>query len=354
MSSKKFIGFILIFSFVMGGLIGIINWVIDPFQQYRVDTFYPISYDTDKQRYKNGGFAKNFSYDSLILGTSMTENFILSEVEEELNFKKAIKLSISGGSAKEQSITLGTAITNNKNLKNVLWGLDTFVFFGEEDNLAYGEGSFPFYLYDSNYFNDYEYLLSINTLKASGEALVNPHLINDKVIYDQNRMYQWQHNFPNSFTQENVQNAWDNREEFLNFEEDKQTFLYMRNSFDTNFLQIIKNNPQIHFKVFFPPYSILVFKVFEEREQMIDVLEFKKYVYHCLLECKNVTLYDFQTTSKTTTNLDNYKDLTHYHQKINTWILEQIKVKKYLVTKENIDQHLQNLRDQIQAYNLKE
>jgi len=330
MDNKKFIGLMALFSFLITVFIGLINYIVDPFQQYRVNTFYPISYDGDKQRYKNGGFAKNFSYDSLILGTSMTENFILDEVEEKLNFKKVIKLSLSGGSAKEQSITLQTAINNNKNLKNILWGLDTFIFVGKPDNLSYGEDSFPFYLYDSNKLNDYKYLLSINTLKESWQAVLNPYLISkNRLIYEKNKMYQWQHNFQNSFTQENVQNAWENREEFLDFESDKQTFTYMKNSFDKNFLEIIKNNPQIHFKIFFPPYSFLTFKVFEERNQITDVINFKEYVSSSLLDCKNVDIYDFQTANEITTNLSNYKDLTHYHQKINSWILQQMKENKY-------------------------
>ncbi len=353
MSSKKFIGFMTLFSLLIVGCIGAINFIVDPFQQYRVDTFYPISYDCDRQRYKNGGFAKNFSYDSVVLGTSMTENFILSEVEKELHFKKAIKLSLSGGSAKEQSTTLETAINNNKNLKNVVWGLDTFIFVGEADNLSYGEGSFPFYLYDANTLNDYKYLFSNDTLKASWDAVTIPFCATkDKFIYEQNTMYQWQQNFKDSFIEENVQNTWDNREEFLDFEEDKQTFEYMKNSFDKNFLKIIQNNPQIHFKIFFPPYSILTFKIFEERNQLIDIINFKKYMYENLLEYKNVSIYDFQIASEITTNLNNYKDISHYHQKINTWILEQMKDNKYLVTQENKEENLEELEQQTKSYDV--
>jgi len=350
MTSKKFIGLIVIFSFLIVGFVGMVNYIIDPFLQYRIPTFYPISYDSDKQRYKNGGFAKNLPYDSLILGTSMTENFIIDEVEKELHFQKAIKLSLSGGSAKEQSVTLETAIKNNQKLKNVLWGLDTFIFIGKADNLSYGEGSFPFYLYDLNYFNDYKYLFSIDTLKESSKAIINPFLVQDKFIYDQNRMYQWQHNFEQDFTLENVQDAWDDRGDFLYFEKDKQTFEYMKNSFDKNFLQIIKNNQQIHFIIFFPPYSILAFKIFEERGQVNDILAFKRYVYTHLLQCKNVTIYDFQTANEITTNLDNYKDVTHYHQKINSWILKQMKENHYLITKQVLQLHLKNLQNQIKSY----
>ena len=353
MSSRKFIAFVGIFVFLIVGFVGGVNYVVDPLQQYRVETFYPIAYDGDKERYKNAGFAKNFTYDSVVLGTSMTENFIIDEVEEKLNFKKVIKLCVSGGSAKEQSITLGTSINSNKNLKNVLWGLDTFVFVGNPDRLRQGMGTFPFYLYDTNKLNDYQYLLSIDTLKDSGKAIVKPYFKKNEIIYNYNIMYQWQHDNEKKFTMDELKKDWLNREKFLNYEKDKQTFEYMKESFDENFLKIIKQNSQIKFKIFFPPYSILTFKIFEERNQIADVIRFKKYIFDNLVNLNNVEIYDFQISKEVTHNLNYYKDVSHYHQKINTWILEQIKTKNYFVTKENIDQHLQNLKNQIKAYELK-
>ena len=79
---KIFFGLSLIGVLFVGG----VNYIVDPFQQYRVKTFYPIAFTNE--RYQNAGLSKNFEYDSLILGTSMTENFILDEVEKKLNFNK--------------------------------------------------------------------------------------------------------------------------------------------------------------------------------------------------------------------------------------------------------------------------
>jgi hypothetical protein len=81
MSSKKFLK--VVFALLVFGILSIggVNYIVDPFQQYRVKTFYPIAFTN--QRYQNAGLSKNFEYDSLILGTSMTENFILDEVEKK-------------------------------------------------------------------------------------------------------------------------------------------------------------------------------------------------------------------------------------------------------------------------------
>lgn len=350
MNSKKWIKILAVLCVLGVGFVGGINYLVDPFNQYRVKTFYPIAFIDE--RYQNAGLSKNFEYDSLILGTSMTENFLINKVEEDLNFKKAIKLSISGGSAKEQSITLQTAIQNNKKLKNVLWGLDTFVFIGEADRLRFGNDSFPFYLYDKNIINDYKYILSIDTLVKSAKAIIRPYLKNDKIIYDYNRMYEWQYNNENKFTLMNIKNSWQERKKFLDIETDKQTFDYMKKSFDSNFLSIIRENKQINFKIFLPPYSILAFKNFEEKKTFNEILTFKKYIFKTLINFENVRIYDFQIEKNITHDLNNYKDLSHYHQKINNWITQQISQDNYLVKKETIDKNIEILNKQVREYKI--
>lgn len=353
MNNKKWIIIVLILSLLGIAFVGVINYIVDPLQQYRDKTFYPIAFTNE--RYQNAGLSKNFKYDSLILGTSMTENFVIDEVEKYLDFKKVIKLSVAGGSAKEQSITVQTAIDNNKSLKNVLWGLDTFAFVGETNSLRYGENTFPFYLYDNNKFNDYKYILSLDTLRDSIRAIMSNYSDNsEKTIYDYNSMYKWQHPNDENFTLKNVYLGWKNRKEFINYEKNKQTFRYLKNNFDVNFFSIIKNNPQINFKIFFPPYSILAFKTFEERKLTNDILEFKEYIYNSLLSYDNVKIYDFQSEKNIIYDLNNYKDLYHYHERINTWLLQQIKVNNYLVKKENINEYLDSLKKEIEEYDLKE
>lgn len=86
MNSKKWIKILLILCVFGVGFVGGVNYLVDPFQQYRVKTFYPIAFKNE--RYQNAGLAKNFNYDSLILGTSMTENFLIDKVENDLGFLK--------------------------------------------------------------------------------------------------------------------------------------------------------------------------------------------------------------------------------------------------------------------------
>ena len=83
-------------------------------------------------------------------------------------------------------------------------------------------------------------------------------------------------------------------------------------------------------------------------------MEFKEYIYNSLLSYDNVKIYDFQSEKNIIYDLNNYKDLYHYHERINTWLLQQIKVNNYLVKKENINEYLDSLKKEIEEYDLKE
>ncbi len=340
-----FITLFIFFLFIVG-----VNYTIDPMQQYRISSFYPIHFKSSKQRYLNAGLAKNYDYDSIVLGTSHTKNFLISDIQNSLKFKKPIKLTISGGSAREQSITLQTAIENNKNIKNVLWGLDLFSFKGISTRERHGEGTFPMYLYDQNIFNDYKYLVSFNTIENSFKALSYPYRKSKRSKFDYNRMYCSEHK--KDFTFNNIIKGWKkSKEKYSKSDKKVYSFENFKNSFNFNFLNIIKDNPQINYKIYFPPYSILKFKVLGD-EVFKNTIKFKKYIFHSIGHLPNVKIYDFQIEKKITHDLYNYKDLSHYDQKINIFILEQIKENNYLLTKENINENIEKLKKQVENYKL--
>ena len=55
--------------------------IIDPFEIYHQATAFipPIANGT--QIYSNAGIAKNYEYDSVVIGSSMTENFLPSQLD---------------------------------------------------------------------------------------------------------------------------------------------------------------------------------------------------------------------------------------------------------------------------------
>lgn len=321
----------IFFLFLIFGLLtmGVINFIIDPFQQYRKAELYKPIYDNE--RYLNPGLAKNYDYQEVIIGSSMTENFILSESTSFLGFSKPIKFCISGTTAYEMKTILDTAY-HYKKIDSVLYGLDFFSFTGSTTRLFAGEGTTPFYLYDSNPWNDYRYLLSFDTFTFALDTYINSKMSKHAPRFDFNRMYQWQHNFSeNDFNGLKHIKTWKNKNTLTkDYYSGNYSIEAMKKNFDINLLPIIKDHPETTFYIFYPPYSILVFKDFEKEDWLNTIQQFKIYVFTQLNNYPNVKIYDFQASKEVMCNLDNYKDLTHYHQRINTWMLEQIKEEKFL------------------------
>ncbi len=179
--------FFILFSIIL------FNILIDPFGLYRISKF--ICFNTENEIYLNGTLIKHFKPNSLILGTSMVENFIISEVEDKLGFKNCLKLSLSGSTIYQQSLMFNYAKKYN-HIDEVLWGIDIFSF-SKKDNKLYKD--FPYYLYNNKIIDDYKYLLSPNTTKTSIKNLLKYITNKNSICFDMNRMYEWQHVYEGKF-----------------------------------------------------------------------------------------------------------------------------------------------------------
>jgi len=347
MSKKKWI-IVWFLTILLIPAIGVFNFIIDPFQQYRVKSFYPIYYYNE--RFQNAGFLKNYDYDACIIGTSLISNFDIQHVKTQFNSKKIIKFSISGGSAKEQAVTIKAAIKNNKKITRIIWGIDFFSFIGDIDRLE--DPSFPFYLYDSDLLNDTKYLLSFSTVKSSIEAILNPVLIDSNNFrFNYNKMYEWQEDYKDKFTIKNVLDSFNYSKKNS---KDKYFASLMLASYKRNYQLIFERNKNIKFYIIFPPYSILQYKIWKEQDSFSEILQFKKTLIQELSKYSNVEIYDFQIAKDITHDLTNYKDIMHYHQKINYLMIEMIQDKDFLIDKNTISQHIDTLRLHVEDFDLHE
>ncbi|WP_321311726.1 hypothetical protein [Halarcobacter sp.] len=331
------------------GLIVIFNFIVDPFQQYRKAFFY--TFDTEKPRYLNAGLAKNYDYDSVLIGSSMVENFYAKDIEKYLGFKKVIKLATRGGTIYEEMKTLETAI-NNQNVKNVLFGLDIYAFSLIAQPVELNE-KFPEYLYDDDISNDIIYLLNFSVLKNSIESLFKPYN-KEKINENLNSLYSWQREYSSSFTLENYKLQLQSL--YLISKNPISGKLFDLNSlkekFDNVLLPIIKKNKDKNFYIFYPPYSVGQYKIMELSNYFENHLKFKKYIFNKLKKYKNIKIYDFQCVDKITHDLKNYKDLAHYSEDINLWMLKQISNNNYLVTSKNVDIFIKKLNEQTKKYDI--
>jgi len=335
---------LIIYGIVSLCIILLFNYSIDPFQHYRKAKIYTFNY-SGNQRYLNPGLAKNYDFNSIIIGTSMTENFTLDRTKMIMH--NPIKLSIAGGKAYEFKQILEIAFASH-NIQTVLFGLDVYSFL----NIKESYDGLPDYLCDDNFFNDYKYLLHFDTLKRAFKVLFSKDNNKNQKDYNYNHMFEWQAFNQKNFTLGNVIDNWNNRDKLFKHQKNLWNFQELKNNFDESLYKIIAENKNINFILFFPPYSALTYKDWEEKDSLNTILEFKEYMYNKLAALENVSLYDFQIAKEITHNLNNYKDITHYSQDINYWIIDQIYYGNFLITPENQKQNLIFFFDQIKNYNI--
>ncbi len=337
----------LYFKILMGGLILVVlmNFCCDPLQYYRHS---PDKKLNGNDRWQVAGFIRTYDFEQIVLGTSMTQNFSLEQLKKEMKMKP-IRLSVAGSTIQEQSIILRAAIKTGK-VKSVIWGID-------RGYLKYTKGkvapTFPKELYEQTYLGHLNYLMNLNTVSSSIKYLSR---------FKQKEMSDYEH-----------YNAWYQEAEFskeivlklfndsikgfaqnqaldkikITLNEDEREFYQTMNgqihNFEQDVFTIIKQNPQIEFHLFFPPYSLAYYKLHYYAATKIFTLDagLRKYMLLQLSLLPNVYLYDFETNIGIIANLDNYKDLTHYSGEISDLMIHSFSKKQNLWKRENLEKNHQ-------------
>ena len=97
-----FIKFLFLFCLIFL-LSTLLNYFVDPYQIYHKNKFGFLP----NERYQVAGLIENYladdkqKLDSIIIGTSMSQNFIPQDVTDNLQFEGTLKLTISGSSPAE-------------------------------------------------------------------------------------------------------------------------------------------------------------------------------------------------------------------------------------------------------------
>lgn len=343
--------------------IGYMNYKIDPYQQYSFNNptnDYMESRSMYSQRYLAAGFAENLDYETILVGSSMSENFIKDSIDKSLNTKSA-KLSISGGTPYEIKNVLNKAISTGKT-KTALICIDVYMYNNEVD---FKREPYPDYLYDNNSFNDVSYLLSHKIFIEDSLKLKNSRK-DDSESFDLNKLYL--DNSKTQYSYDTVLNGYEvpiyseikpkdlanDFSRIINYPEDDETFLLMKDNFTSNLLSVIENNKNVDFKLFFPPNSILFWNRSAEYDGHIRLLKFKQYMFEALKDYDNVELYDFQDIRDITYNLSYYKDSSHYSAKVGNLVLDLMSRKENLVTEDNYMDKIKNLSHQIETVSFEE
>lgn len=170
-------------------MVALANIVVDPLFHYHAP-IKGVNYTLDDERYQNNGIVKHYTYDAMITGTSMTENFKTSQMDE-LFGTNGIKTCFMGGSYKEISDNIRVALEYNPELKLVIRATDQFDIINNPDKHPSTDPEttfeYPWFIIDDNIFNDVEYVLNkallSDTLKAVKQTISHVNIRNPILIH---------------------------------------------------------------------------------------------------------------------------------------------------------------------------
>lgn len=292
------------------GTAALVVWV-DPFFQYH-KPLNGFPYLVDNQLSQNPGMAKHMTYDSVILGSSMTVNFNTNWFAQEMGLN-TIKLNYSGAYPKDQANIMERIFSSDNQVKAVFLGVDVMTYTGDVEETKY---PIPSYLYDDSVWNDAQYLWNKDVLlNYILRPLADPDKTDLATVYeswwtDEYYNIQWvMHNYerPERVEEKTPENAY--------LESVKQNL-------QTNICPFIENNPDTTFYIFFPPYSILYWNdVMSENHLEATMAEYR-YIVETMLAYENVRVFYFPNQEWIVTDLNNYADYSHYHKDINHYMTE--------------------------------
>ncbi len=314
--------------------------VIDPFFHYHkpLEFLKPV---VNNERYQNPGIARRFEYDSILIGSSMAQNFYVSELNEAFDCD-TVKLTypaIRTGNYKY----MFEAAFDTHDINNVFMGLDI-------DPLidTYGNYYFPLpeYLYDQNIFNDVEYVFNKEVL--FGEAYQSVKHNYKGTVPDINEAYTWTGHFSKESAVGSI--FWD----YNVVNDPYEAPQYLDNAkmnLGNNILPYIKTNPDTTFYIFYPPYNLLWWNWHLCRGDLNAVFDVLEYTTEQLLQYENVKLFFLHDVEKVVTNLELYKDYNHYNADVNSEIIQWFKDEKYRVYPETYMERITNFKDYVESFN---
>lgn len=332
-TERKFIYSFLIRTIVLLFVLISIVVIFDPFYQYHKPLPGLKSVLTDKE-YQCVGTLRNFDYDSLIVGSSVCENYNNHWFDEGFGCK-TIKAIRSYGATADLCFLLEQAY-ENRDLKYVFYNIDPSSLSADTET-TYESTGCPMYLYDNNYLNDISYVLNKSVIL---EKIPYMLAFSMKSGYDEGNSYNWaQWKY---FGADLATGMYNRSEDILPMLAKDQNADKLAGNVALLEAQV-KAHPDTTFKFFFPPYSMLWWDNAYRNGERDYYLYQEEQAIAALLEYDNVEIYYYQDEEEIITDLDNYMDMIHFSKEINQVICDKLIAGQGRLTKENYKARLQNM-----------
>ena len=309
--------------------------VFDPFFQYHKPLKGLKAVLTDKE-YQCVGSLKTFDYDSVIAGSSVSENYNNGWFDQGFGCK-SIKAIRSYGATADLCYLLDIAF-EHQDLRYVFYNLDPSALEADPET-TYELTGCPMYLYDDNYVNDVRYWLNKGVLMEKIPYLIANSLMGD---YDENNSYNWAQ--WKEFNSDMILGLYIRKPSVSEMKPRDYYEDLLRKNLDM-LTDRITAHPETEFYIFVPPYSMLWWdNIYREGDTEAYLYNMEQ-AMKTLLEYENVKMFYFQNDREIITDLENYMDILHFSPEINRYICDSLIAGKRQVNSENYAEEIRSMRD---------
>ncbi len=339
-----------------------LTYVVDPLQLFRparLGAFY-----SDDTRVQNAGLIRSQSFDTAFMGTSLAIHFRQSDIDRALGVH-SLKLAMTGSNSRQQSFVLEQAI--DRGAQRVIWEMDDFIFVDAAD--IESDPYLSVDLYRRTTRGIASYLLSAAMAKESLFALLRsiaplrepltraaPYLPVKFALSDVDDIYA----LPRDFDVARGYNATKALASFAyitaparsRFLGDGYGYEAMVRHFEQDALALVTRHPDVAFDIYFPPYSILQFVAMRDAspETLKIVYDLTAHIAQRLTRLPNVRLHDFRAIKAVTHELGNYGDVIHHSPVVDAKVLKWLASGEYRVDPNKPLAPLDELKAQVDAY----
>ena len=309
--------------------------VFDPFFQYHKPLKGLKAVLTDKE-YQCVGSLNTFDYDSVIAGSSVSENYNNGWFDQGFGCK-SIKAIRSYGATADLCYLLDIAF-EHQDLKYVFYNLDPSALEADPET-TYELTGCPMYLYDDNYVNDVRYWLNKGVLMEKIPYLIANSLMGD---YDENNSYNWAQ--WKEFNSDMILGLYIRKPSVSEMKPRDYYEDLLRKNLDM-LTDRITAHPETEFYIFVPPYSMLWWdNIYREGDTEAYLYNMEQ-AMKTLLAYENVKMFYFQNDREIITDLENYMDILHFSPEINRYICDSLIAGKRQVNSENYAEEIRSMRD---------
>lgn len=339
---EQFVKTFAIFSTGLLLLLGGVVVFVDPFFHYHAPIG-GLKAVISNGEYQCVGTVEHFEYDSILLGSSVVENYNNRWFEEAFG-----GTMIKGVQRSAETVDLLYYLNKameSHDIKNVYYNLDNTAL-SADPKKDYPTEAMPLYIHNDNILDDVQYIWNKDVIFEHIPYMLAMSFVGN---YEEEESYNWAQykTFSKEVTLSNYQ-----RLETVSPMLEEAAY---KESIDANLAAIenvVKEHPEITFRFICPPYSMLWWDNAYQAGELEQRLYASEAAAECLLPYENVEMYYFQNHEEIITNLDHYMDAIHFSQEINRCIVDWMKEGKYQLTLDNYKEEIGKMRqlsDKIQS-----